>query len=158
MPKKFAGENSKAVAAKAKKSEKAEAEKLKKDKEIEDAKWADDDKSAKKKQVNVKTYLVYIRGMILTLSIQFLASNWCYLKFDQARKEDAERKRQDALQKKQERERMLADEEVKEKNISKRVSPVKMTRYIFKPKSSIRIHYTIKKHHLIANKYLYIKH
>ena len=130
MPKKFAGENSKAVAAKAKKSEKAEAEKLKKDKEIEDAKWADDDKSAKKKQVNVKTYLVYI---ILTLSIQFLASNWCYLKFDQARKEDAERKRQDALQKKQERERMLADEEVKEKNISKRVSPVKMTRYIFKP-------------------------
>ena len=134
MPKKFAGENSKAVAAKAKKSEKAEAEKLKKDKEIEDAKWADDDKSAKKKQVNVKTYLVYIRP-------QFLASNWCYLKFDQARKEDAERKRQDALQKKQERERMLADEEVKEKNISKRVSPVKMTRYIFKPKSSIRIHY-----------------
>jgi len=95
MPKKFAGENSKAVAAKAKKSEKAEAEKLKKDKEIEDAKWADDDKSAKKKQ---------------------------------ARKEDAERKRQDALQKKQERERMLADEEVKEKTISKKVSPVKMTR------------------------------
>ena len=40
-------------ALKAKKSEKAEAEKLKKDKEIEDAKWADDDKSAKKKQVNV---------------------------------------------------------------------------------------------------------
>ena len=35
MPKKFAGENSKAVAAKAKKSEKAEAEKLKKDKEID---------------------------------------------------------------------------------------------------------------------------
>ena len=69
MPKKFAGENSKAVAAKAKKSEKAEAEKLKKDKEIEDAKWADDDKSAKKKQVNVKTCMVYIRGMILTLSI-----------------------------------------------------------------------------------------
>ena len=59
MPKKFAGENSKAVAAKAKKSEKAEAEKLKKDREIEDAKWADDDKSAKKKQVNVKTYIVY---------------------------------------------------------------------------------------------------
>ena len=133
MPKKFAGENSKAVAAKAKKSEKAEAEKLKKDKEIEDAKWADDDKSAKKKQVNVKTYMVYI---ILALSIQFLASNWCYLKFDQARKEDAERKRQDALQKKQERERMLADEEVKEKNISKRVSPVKMTRYIFKLKAA----------------------
>ena len=51
MPKKFAGENSKAVAAKARKNEKAEAEKNKKEKEIEDAKWADDDKSAKKKQV-----------------------------------------------------------------------------------------------------------
>ena len=38
MPKKFAGENSKAVAAKAKKSEKAEAEKLKKDKEIDNTK------------------------------------------------------------------------------------------------------------------------
>jgi len=50
MPKKFAGENSKAVAAKARKAEKAEIEKNKKEKEIEDAKWADDDKSAKKKQ------------------------------------------------------------------------------------------------------------
>ena len=52
MPKKFAGENSKAVAAKARKAEKAEVEKNKKEKEIEDAKWADDDKSAKKKQVH----------------------------------------------------------------------------------------------------------
>ena len=49
MPKKFAGENSKAVAAKARKAEKAEVEKNKKEKEIEDAKWADDDKSTKKK-------------------------------------------------------------------------------------------------------------
>ena len=70
------------------------------------------------------------------LGPQFLASNWYYLKFDQARKEDAERKRQDALQKKQERERMLADEEVKEKTISKKVSPVKMTRYILNPKAA----------------------
>ena len=51
MPKKFVGENSKAVAAKARKSEKAEAEKSKKGKEKLDAEWADDDKSAKKKQV-----------------------------------------------------------------------------------------------------------
>ena len=54
MPKKFAGENSKAVAAKARKAEKAEIEKNKKEKEIEDAKWADDDKSAKKKQVIIE--------------------------------------------------------------------------------------------------------
>ena len=53
MPKKFAGENSKAAAAKARKAEKAEAENLKKEKEREDAEWRDDDKSLKKKQVGV---------------------------------------------------------------------------------------------------------
>ena len=53
MPKKFVGENSKAVAAKARKNEKAEAEKSKKEKEKLDAEWADDDKSAKKKQVEL---------------------------------------------------------------------------------------------------------
>ena len=52
MPKKFAGENSKAVAAKARKSEKAESDRAKKEKEKEDAEWADDNKSAKKKQVH----------------------------------------------------------------------------------------------------------
>ena len=51
MPKKFAGENSKAAVAKARKAEKADAEKNRKEKELEDAKWVDDDKSAKKKQV-----------------------------------------------------------------------------------------------------------
>jgi len=50
MPKKFAGENSKAVAAKARKSEKAEKEKAAKQKAADDAYWADDDKSAAKKQ------------------------------------------------------------------------------------------------------------
>jgi len=97
MPKKFAGENSKAVAAKARKAEKAEVEKNKKEKEIEDAKWADDDKSAKKKQ---------------------------------ARKEDAERKKQEALVKKQERDRLLAEEDAKEKGGSKKLAsvPTKVTR------------------------------
>ena len=51
MPKKFAGENSKAAAARARKTEKAEAENLKKEKERGDAEWRDDDKSLKKKQV-----------------------------------------------------------------------------------------------------------
>ena len=51
MPKKFVGENSKAAAAKAKKAEKADADRAKKEKEIEDAKWVDDDKGRAKKQV-----------------------------------------------------------------------------------------------------------
>lgn len=97
MPKKFVGENSKAVAAKARKSEKADAEKGKKEKDKEDAEWADDNKSDKKKQ---------------------------------ARKEDAERKKQGALEKKQERDRMLADEESQVKGPSKKSAkkPSKVTR------------------------------
>lgn len=78
MPKKFVGENSKAAAAKARKNEKADAEKAKKDKELEDAKWADDNKQLAKKQ---------------------------------ARKEDAERKRLEALAKKKEREELAAAED-----------------------------------------------
>ncbi|XP_063605839.1 coiled-coil domain-containing protein 124-like [Penaeus indicus] len=49
MPKKFKGENSKAVVARVRKAEKAAEEKAKKDKAIEDAYWEDDDKQAKKK-------------------------------------------------------------------------------------------------------------
>ena len=60
MPKKFAGENSKAAAAKARKAEKAEAENLKKEKEREDAEWRDDDKSLKKKQVGVDKGMGYL--------------------------------------------------------------------------------------------------
>jgi len=48
MPKKFAGENSKAVAAKAKKSEKAANEKAAKEKAAEDALW-EEDKNLNKK-------------------------------------------------------------------------------------------------------------
>ncbi|GMT28639.1 hypothetical protein PFISCL1PPCAC_19936, partial [Pristionchus fissidentatus] len=50
MPKKFAGENSKAVAARARKDGAKEADKEKKQKAAEDAYWADDDKNAMKKQ------------------------------------------------------------------------------------------------------------
>ena len=47
-----------------------------------------------------------------------------------ARKEDAERKRQEALEKKQERERMLAEEIANEKGSSKKTAnaPTKLTR------------------------------
>ncbi|GMR53695.1 hypothetical protein PMAYCL1PPCAC_23890, partial [Pristionchus mayeri] len=50
MPKKFTGENSKAVAARARKEGAKEAEKEQKKKAAEDAYWADDDKNAMKKQ------------------------------------------------------------------------------------------------------------
>lgn len=50
MPKKFAGENSKAVAARARKASSKEAETLKKQKEVEDAYWKDDEKHTAKKQ------------------------------------------------------------------------------------------------------------
>lgn len=50
MPKKFAGENSKAVAARSRKEATKEAEKSKKSQAEEDAKWRDDDKNLMKKQ------------------------------------------------------------------------------------------------------------
>merc|ERR1719260_382745 len=77
MPKKMSGENSKAVAARERKNEKASAQKAVKEKAMEDAKWADDDKSLAKKQ---------------------------------SKKEDAERKRLEALAKKKERDELLEAE------------------------------------------------
>lgn len=50
MPKKFVGENSKAVVAKARKAAAKDAENAKKQKEIEDSLWKDDDKNLVKKQ------------------------------------------------------------------------------------------------------------
>lgn len=50
MPKKFAGENSKAVAAKARKEAVRENEKQKKKQQDDDAMWMDNDKGAMKKQ------------------------------------------------------------------------------------------------------------
>ncbi|GAB6032172.1 hypothetical protein CHUAL_010821 [Chamberlinius hualienensis] len=49
MPKKFQGENSKAVVAKARKEAVRKAENEKKQKEMEDALWAEDDKNVQKK-------------------------------------------------------------------------------------------------------------
>lgn len=54
MPKKFVGENSKAVAARARKAAAKEAETIKKALEAEDRAWQDDDKQLlKKKQKQV---------------------------------------------------------------------------------------------------------
>lgn len=50
MPKKFTGENSKAVAARVRKTAAKEAEAAKKQKAIDDAYWEDNDKNMLKKQ------------------------------------------------------------------------------------------------------------
>nr|ACO14907.1 Coiled-coil domain-containing protein 124 [Caligus clemensi] len=78
MPKKFPTENSKAAAARSRKSDKAQEDKQRKEKEIEDAKWKDDDKQLNKKL---------------------------------ARKEEAEKKRLEALAKKKERADLVDEEE-----------------------------------------------
>lgn len=49
MPKKFVGENSKAVTARQRKNASKEAETVKKQKELEDAFWKDDDKRVNRK-------------------------------------------------------------------------------------------------------------
>lgn len=78
MPKKFAQENSKAVAAKARKNEKASAEKAEKERAAEDAKWQDDG---------------------------------CGLAKKQNKKDEAEKKRLEALERKKERQ-LLEEEEM----------------------------------------------
>ena len=58
MPKKFVGENSKAVAARARKAAAKEAENTKKALKAEEKAWQDDDKQLlKKKQKQVYEYL-----------------------------------------------------------------------------------------------------
>lgn len=60
MPKKFVGENSKAVVARARKAAVKEAETERKTKEAEDRAWQDDDKQLakrKQKQVSFQTLL-----------------------------------------------------------------------------------------------------
>eukprot|EP00092_Neocalanus_flemingeri_P014687 GFUD01015849.1.p1 GENE.GFUD01015849.1~~GFUD01015849.1.p1 ORF type:complete len:227 (-),score=93.17 GFUD01015849.1:79-759(-) len=94
MPKKMAGENSKAVAARERKNEKVNADKAAKDAATEDAKWADNDKGLAKKQ---------------------------------GRKEDAEKKRLEALAKKKEREDMLAQETAGISVKQAKVTPMKIT-------------------------------
>lgn len=61
MPKKFVGENSKAVAARARKAAAKEAETVKKVKEAEDKAWEDNDKQVlKKKQKQVRASRITI--------------------------------------------------------------------------------------------------
>lgn len=78
MPKKFQGQNTKAVVAKARKAAAVNEEKSKREKEAEDALWQDDDKHVARKQ---------------------------------ARKQAAEKKRLEALNKKKELSELLESEE-----------------------------------------------
>lgn len=60
MPKKFKGENSKAVEARARKDAQKQAEKDQKEREKEDALWQDDDKHiARKQQRKVHVVLTF---------------------------------------------------------------------------------------------------
>lgn len=59
MPKKFAGENSKAVAARQRKENIKEEKDQKLKKMIEDAAWEDNDDKLKKKQQKKVSYLLF---------------------------------------------------------------------------------------------------
>jgi len=125
MPKKFKGENSKAVEARARKEEKTTSEKDKKQKAIDDAYWQDDNKQLQKKQ---------------------------------SRKEDAEKKRLEALEKKKQREDLLAQEDAEYKSQAAKKGvqkPPKLTRTqiredaekrneiaLEKPKQEVQTHLT----------------
>lgn len=76
MPKKFAGENSKAVAAKARKTAAKEAEAEKVKKKIEDSYWNDDDKNVQKKQ---QRKVSIIRNLQVTTSLNYFGKTFVYL-------------------------------------------------------------------------------
>ncbi|XP_035378088.1 coiled-coil domain-containing protein 124 isoform X1 [Electrophorus electricus] len=95
MPKKFQGENSKAVAARARKAEAKAAADARKQRELEDALWEDNDKHALKKE---------------------------------QRKDEREKKRLEALERKRENQRLLEEEDSKMKGKQTREAPGKVTR------------------------------
>lgn len=75
MPKKFVGENSKAVAARARKAAAKEAENVKKAIEAEDKAWEDNDKQLlKKKQKQVR-----LRLLLTDLKLSKDKRMWWYL-------------------------------------------------------------------------------
>lgn len=71
MPKKFVGENSKAVAAKARKAAVEEEKAQTKKKQIEDEYWKDDDKNLAKKQARKVSLFIYFNTEIAYLQQQF---------------------------------------------------------------------------------------
>lgn len=74
MPKKFQGENSKAVTAKARKAEAKAVEDARKKKELEDALWQENDKHVLKKEQRKVTFLALFLiptlGQIVCSTIQ----------------------------------------------------------------------------------------
>lgn len=108
MPKKFVGENSKAVAARARKAAAKEAENTRKAEEAEEKAWQDDDKQVlKKKQKQVLTSLS-------TMFIKFWWL-WFYYCFDCINvphnlQEELEKKRLQQLEKKAEARALLEKE------------------------------------------------
>ena len=68
MPKKFTSENSKVVEARARKADAKQAEHDRVEKAKEDAKWADDDKSALKKQQRKVGFFVVFQSLFIQCS------------------------------------------------------------------------------------------
>lgn len=63
MPKKFRGENTKAVSAKERKAAKSAEERDQREKAAEDAKWRDDDKNVNKKNQRKVSSMMKIYDM-----------------------------------------------------------------------------------------------
>lgn len=99
MPKKFVGENSKAVAARARKAAIKDAENSKKAQEAEDKAWQDDDKQLLKKKQKQVMHLFNIN------------SNYSFYSFNfQLTQEELEKKRLQQLEKKAEAKALLEKE------------------------------------------------
>ena len=69
MPKKFKGENSKAVEARERRDSKKQAEVHRKQREEEDAYWRDDDKRVHRKEQRKVSSLCHIRGCTIVLYV-----------------------------------------------------------------------------------------
>lgn len=116
MPKKFHGENTKAVTARARKEAVRQTEKANKEKEIEDAYWADDNKTAIRKQQR-KVRLVQFKFNFISKIQSFI----------QIQQDDKDKKKQEQLERKQMSRDALEDEMSSLKS-AKPAAPQKVTR------------------------------
>ncbi len=122
MPKKFAGENSKAAVAKARKDAVKKEQQLKKQQAAEDELWRDDDKHVLRKQQR-KVFVKWCRKYLI------LFPNSTILNPNQRRifvQDDKEKKKQEQLEKKQASKILLETEMSSIK--SSKPEPAKLTR------------------------------
>lgn len=92
MPKKFAGENSKAVAARARKASAKEVENAKKQKEMEEAYWKDEEKHILRKQQRKVNAYLNIQNSVKYVFVGRTREEETNANRKKSRKEDAPRK------------------------------------------------------------------